>query len=801
MAPYILKFNEIGISDIPRVGGKNASIGEIFNTLSGEGILMPDGFAVTSDAYWYFMNSNNLVDAINSIMSRLDRQAYTNLREIGKEIRTLIVDAIMPVDLAHAITTAYLDIDNSGFYEMAVRSSATAEDLPGASFAGQHESYLGVRGKADLLLAVQKCFASLYTDRAIKYREDKGFDHSKIALSVGVQKMVHADRACAGICFTLEPESGFRDVIHISGVWGLGENIVQGTVSPDEFYVFKPTLRQGKNAILNKKLGEKQQILSYKREPALDEMVLINTDTPADMRAKYVLNDEEITTVARWAQVIEDHYKQPMDIEWAKDGRDGKLYIVQARPETIHSNKNPLQLKEFRLLEKGKTLVEGEAVGSKIVTGVVKVLSSPADAYKLSKGDIVVTELTSPDWDPILKTVSAIITDSGGRTSHASIVARELGVPAVVGTNAATRTLKDGQVVTVSCAEGKTGFVYDGQLKWAEQSLDFTNFRMPERTKAMMITGDPAKAFQLSFYPNDGVGLLRMEFIINHFVQVHPMALVKYEELNDAGIKSIIAQLTVGYDDKRQYFIDKLAHGVGTIAAAFYPKDVIVRMSDFKTNEYANLLGGKDFEPVEENPMIGFRGASRYYNPMYSEGFRLECAAIKKLREEMGLVNIKVMIPFCRTVDEGRKVVEIMEQYGLKRGAEGLEIYVMAEIPSNVIEAEDFATVFDGFSIGSNDLTQLTLGIDRDSAIIAPLFTEQNKSVKFLIEMVIRKARAMNRKIGLCGQAPSDIPEFASFLVAQGIDSISFNPDALLKGIENIKIAEKTLAEKQTVSA
>jgi pyruvate,water dikinase len=661
--------------------------------------------------------------------------------------------------------------------------------LPQASFAGQHESYLNIVGEEDLLKAVQKCFASLYTDRAIKYREDNGFKHEQVLLSVGIQKMVRSDMACSGVGFSLEPESGFRDIIHLSGVWGLGENIVQGTVTPDEFFVFKPTLKLGKNAIVQKKLGEKAKTMVY--GDTVDSPSIVNTETPELKRRQFVLDDKEVLQLAKWTLLIEEHYRKPMDIEWAKDGISNELFILQARPETVHSQKNPYRVKEYKLLEKGELLAEGNAVGEKAVSGIARILQSPGEGSKLKKGDIVVTEITSPDWDPLLKNSGGIVTNKGGRTSHASIVARELGVPAVVGCGNATEKIKDGEMITVSCCEGKTGSIYKGSLRIQETNLDFSNISKPQTTEVMMIVGDPDQAFHLSFYPNDGVGLMRIEFIITHFIQVHPMALVKFDRLKDAAVKQKIEELTHHYPDKRNYFIDKLSQGIATIAAAFYPKDVIVRMSDFKTNEYANLIGGKEFEPKEENPMLGFRGASRYYNDLYKEGFQLECEAIKKVRYEMGLTNVKIMIPFCRTVEEGRKVIDVLRGNGLDRSKdETLEVYVMAEIPSNVLDAEEFAQVFDGFSIGSNDLTQLTLGIDRDSAIISNLFNEQNRNVEKMISMVIREAKSAGVKIGLCGQAPSDYPEFASFLVRQGIDSISFNPDAILKGIDNIKKAE-----------
>jgi pyruvate,water dikinase len=795
MESLVMKFNDICINDVARVGGKNASLGEMFNRLAGEKVAVPGGFAVTADAFWLFIDKNRLRDQLIELMACLDTKEYSNLAYIGKQARSLIGNATMPHTLAETIISEYKALCGDAYFEVAVRSSATAEDLPQASFAGQHESYLNVLGEEKLLSAVQKCFASLYTDRAIKYREDNKFEHAKVALSVGVQKMVRSDKACAGVCFTLEPESGFRDVIHISGVWGLGENIVQGTVTPDEFIVFKPSLKLEKKAIIQKKLGEKAKTMIYGQ----DEMTsheTINIETPVAKREQFVLSDDEVMRIAKWAIVIEDHYQKPMDIEWAKDGISNELFIVQARPETVHTQKQPYLVKEYILQKKGTLLAEGEAIGSKIAIGKARVLKSPEDAGTLQPGEIVVTEITSPDWDPILKKAAAIITDKGGRTSHASIVARELGVPAVVGTSNATKNVLDGEVVTVSCCEGKTGFVYRGQLNYKVIEHDFSSIKMPAATQPMLIVGDPENAFRLSFYPNNGVGLMRIEFIITHFVQVHPMALVKFDELQDAVTKERIEQLTHHYPDKEAYFVDKLAQGIATIAAAFYPKDVIVRMSDFKTNEYANLVGGAQFEPKEENPMLGFRGASRYYNDRYREGFRLECEAIKTVRNVMGLTNVKVMIPFCRTVEEGKKVIEVMTANGLNRGVDpSLEIYVMAEIPGNVLLAEQFAEIFDGFSIGSNDLTQLTLGIDRDSAIVSDLFSEQNEAAKLMISMVIQKAKAAGRKIGLCGQAPSDFPEFAQFLVQQGIDSISFNPDALLKGIENIIKAE----EKQHV--
>jgi pyruvate, water dikinase len=791
MNTFIKKFSEIRISDVPEVGGKNASLGEMFSQLTSSGIRVPDGFATTASSFWYFLDQNQLRGKLQQLLQELNRQSFANLSEIGGKARALIMEAKMPDDFAKAIEKAYKNLC-AYECEVAVRSSATAEDLPQASFAGQHESFLNIKGEKEVVEAVKECFASLFTDRAIKYREDEGFDHMSIALSVGVQKMVRSDKACSGVGFTLDPDSGFRDVVHLAGVWGLGENIVQGEATPDEFFVFKPSLQQGKKAIIRKKLGEKEKMMVYAARHDTNNAT-INLATPPEKRGEFVLSDDEIESLARWALIIEKHYKEPMDIEWAKDGITGELYIVQARPETVQSRKNQFVVNEYRLLEKGETITQGQAIGGKITAAVARVLSSPQDASKLNPGEIIVTDITSPDWDPILKKASGIITNKGGRTSHASIIARELGVPAVVGTQNGTEKIKDGEVITISCAEGEIGYVYKGKLKWQERNIDFSAMKKPENTKPMLIVGDPETAFKLSFYPQEGVGLMRLEFIIMNFVQIHPMALIKFDEVKDEAAKKKIQQITHNYTDKRKYFVDQLSQGIATIAAAFYPKDVIVRMSDFKTNEYANLLGGRSFEPKEENPMLGFRGASRYYNDMYKEGFRLECEAIKTVRDEMGLTNVKVMIPFCRTVEEGKKVVDVMKSYGLKQGLNGLEIYVMVEIPSNVLLAEEFAQVFDGFSIGSNDLTQLILGIDRDSALVAGLFNEQNKAVKKMIANVIETANKNKIKIGLCGQAPSDFPAFAQFLVEQGINSISFNPDALLQGIENINKAEEKL--------
>lgn len=786
----IKPFSAINIGDVAIVGGKNASLGEMRNHLAARGIPVPDGFATTSFAFEDFLTQNYLHQQLSDLMQQLDRRQYSNLREIGEKARQLILHGHFAKHFEEELLQYYQQLGGGQPIAVAVRSSATAEDLPQASFAGQHESYLNIQGNEALLTAVKQCFASLYTNRAIKYREDNGFAHEKVALSVGVQVMVRSDLAAAGVAFTLEPESGFRDIIHISGVWGLGENIVQGTVTPDEFFVFKPTLATNKQAIIQKKLGEKALMMIYSKESGLSQSTE-NIPTPAEKQASFVLSDQEVLQLAKWCQIIESHYQKPMDIEWAKDGISQSLYILQARPETVHSRQSRSELTSYSLTEKGTILTSGNAVGSKAATGIARILHSTADAHKVQQGEIVVTEITSPDWDPILKQAGAIITNKGGRTSHASIVARELGVPAVVGCGDATEKIRDGSVITVSCCEGRTGFVYEGKLNIATTRIDLNSTPKPQRTQVMMIAGDPEQAFKLSFYPNDGVGLLRMEFIITHAIQIHPMALVKFDQVSDEATRSKIEFITRNYADKKQFFIDQLAQGIATIAAAFYPKPVIVRMSDFKTNEYANLIGGSDFEPKEENPMLGFRGASRYYSEAYREGFDMECAAIRVVRDKMGLTNLKLMIPFCRTVDEGQKVIEVMRQNGIDRASDpDLEIYVMAEIPANVILADEFARIFDGFSIGSNDLTQLVLGIDRDSATVSQLFSEQNAAVKKMIADVVHKANAAGKKIGLCGQAPSDYPEFAQFLVEQGIDSISFNPDAIISGINNILKAE-----------
>lgn len=798
-SPFVLRFEEVGISDIPRVGGKNASLGEMFRELSAQGVKVPPGFAITADAYRYFLRENGLDVRIPELLSGLNTHDIDNLRERGHRVRQAILQADLPNSLRQAIVDAYERLSKpfGRPLDVAVRSSATAEDLPDASFAGQQETYLNVLGPSLLLETCKRCFASLFTDRAISYREDKGFEHFKIALSIGVQQMVRSDLSSSGVMFSIDTESGFRDVVLINAAYGLGENVVQGSVNPDEFYVFKPTLKSGHRPIIERRLGSKEFKLVYDLGGG---RMTRNIPVPNEDRARFAVSDDDILQLARWACVIEDHYSRqrgtptPMDMEWAKDGLTGELFIVQARPETVQSQRVAETMDSYHLCEKGAVLVRGRSVGEKIAAGPVRVIASAAHLEKFKPGEVLVTDKTDPDWEPQMKRAAAIVTNRGGRTCHAAIVSRELGLPAVIGTENATELLTDGQLVTVSCAEGETGHVYDGQLKFDVEHIDLHGLGRP-RTKIMLNVGNPEEAFRLAQLPNDGVGLARLEFIINSAIKIHPLALVHYDKLTDLAVKAEIDQLTAGYSDKPQFFVDKLAEGVATLAAAFFPKDVIVRLSDFKTNEYANLIGGREYEPHEENPMIGFRGASRYYNPRYRDGFALECRAMRKVREEMGLTNVKLMVPFCRTVEEGRRVIAEMKANGLQQGERGLEVYVMCEIPSNVILAKEFAEVFDGFSIGSNDLTQLILGVDRDSEIVAPLFNERNGAVMMMIANVIRTCRETDRKIGICGQAPSDYPEFAEFLVREGIDSLSLNPDAVLKTTVRILELESRLKD------
>ena len=788
---YCIQFKEIKLTDIPSVGGKNASLGEMLSTLSPLGIQIPNGFALTADAYRMFLQENNFIEPLTQLLGELDNQTLSNLPEIGAQCRALIGSGNLPDEIKQEVIEAYSFLGNKSPISVAVRSSATAEDLPTASFAGQHDSFLNVEGDQNLLDAILKCYVSLFNNRAIKYRIDNGFEHMKVALSVGVQQMVRSDKGSAGVAFTLDPETGFTNVIYLTAAWGLGENVVQGAVNPDEFYLFKPAIAAQQRSIIQHRMGAKENTMIYS---VGTERPIINIVTPREKRDVFCLSDADVTKLGEWCYTIEKHYGMPMDIEWAKDGLTNELFIVQARPETVQAQKKKgsISVKEYKILSKTSPICKGKAVGRSIVSGRVSIVQSLADAGKVQQGDIIVADITNPDWNSLLKKAVSIVTNKGGRTSHASIVARELGIHAVVGTMDATQKLKDGQIITVSCIEGDEGRVYDGQLTWEEKELHFES-KVPTQTKPMFILADPDNAFRLSFYPNEGVGLLRMEFIIANAIRIHPMALVRYDTLPNSNEKKSIEAITRHYPDKKKYFIEKLSEAVATVAAAFYPKDVIVRMSDFKTNEYSQLIGGALYEPKEENPMLGFRGASRYYNGRYREGFGMECEAIRIVRDEMGLTNVKVMIPFCRTLDEGRNVLEVMKSYGLDRGQNGLEVYVMAEIPSNVILAKEFAKIFDGFSIGSNDLTQLTLGIDRDSSIISNLFDENNSAVKQMLSMVIQSAKHSGTKIGLCGQAPSDYPAFAQFLVKEGIDSISFTPDALLKGIENILIAEKAL--------
>jgi pyruvate,water dikinase len=782
---YIRPFAEVGIDDIPSVGGKNASLGEMYRELTPKGVKVPDGFAVTAVAYWDFLEQSGLNRRLREILRGLDTRDVDNLRDRGRRAREAILDAALPAAVERAIVAAYerLSAGSDRPLDVAVRSSATAEDLPDASFAGQQETYLNVQGSQVLLETCKRSFASLFTDRAISYRVDKGFDQFKVGLSIGIQRMVRSDLAASGVMFSIDTETGFPDAILINASYGLGENVVQGSVNPDEYYVFKPTLKKGFRPILQKMVGTKEFKLVY---DVGGGRMTRNVPVPLEERARFAIGDDEILQLARWACLIEDHYSakrgrpSPMDMEWAKDGRTGELFIVQARPETVQSQKKANTLDVYRLKSRGRVLVSGRSVGDKIGQGPVRVIKRVQDLHTFRDGEVLVTDKTDPDWEPTMKKAAAIVTNRGGRTCHAAIVSRELGLPAVVGTERGTDVIRDGQNVTVSGAEGDTGFVYDGLLDFDVERRDLRELERPE-THIMMNVGNPEEAFRLSFLPNDGVGLAREEFIISTYIKAHPLALLDYDRLDNPSEKAEIDQLTAGYDDKPGFFVDKLAQGVAMIGAAFYPKDVIVRLSDFKTNEYANLVGGRRYEPTEENPMLGFRGASRYYDPRYRDGFALECRAMKKVRDEMGLTNVKLMVPFCRTVEEGRRVMAEMEKHGLKRGDNGLEVYVMCEIPSNVILAAEFAEIFDGFSIGSNDLTQLVLGVDRDSEIVAHIFDERNEAVRKMIAEVIRVVRAKGRKIGICGQAPSDYPEFARFLVEQGINSISLNPDAVLR--------------------
>ncbi|MAE43228.1 phosphoenolpyruvate synthase [Candidatus Woesearchaeota archaeon] len=799
---FILWFKDLTIKDVPLAGGKNASLGEMYRNLGKKGVKVPDGFAVTAYAYGYLLKKAKIKSKIKEILSDLDTHNMGNLAERGRKVRETILQAELPQELEDSIVSAYKKLckEYGANTDVAVRSSATAEDLPDASFAGQQETYLNIKGEKALLESCKKCFASLFTNRAISYRVDKRFSHFNVALSIGVQKMVRSDLASSGVIFSIDTETGFKDAVLITGSYGLGENVVQGTVNPDQFYVFKPTLKKGLNAVISKKLGSKKIKMIYSKSGAKHPVK--NVKVSNKERFKFVLNDDEILKLARWACIIEDHYSKqagkfkPMDIEWAKDGKTKELFVVQARPETVQSQKNMNVLEKYTLMEKGHVIATGLGVGTKIGSGRARVIKNVKDIKNFKPGEVLITEKTDPDWEPIMKIASAIVTNKGGRTAHAAIIARELGIPAIVGTENGTETIKAGTDVTVSCAEGEVGKIYKGKLKFQIHKVDLKKLKKP-KTKIMMNVGNPDQAFEFSFIPNEGVGLAREEFIISSYIKVHPLALLHYGKLKDKKVKETISKLTYAYKNKVDFFVEKLAQGVAMLGAAFYPKDVIVRMSDFKSNEYANLIGGTEFEPEEENPMLGWRGASRYYAGNYREAFRLECLAMKKARDEMGLTNIKLMIPFCRTVEEGKLVIAEMKKYGLAQGKNGLEIYVMCEIPSNVILADDFAKIFDGFSIGSNDLTQLTLGLDRDSELVSRLYDERNPAVKNLIHEVIHKAKKNRRKIGICGQGPSDFPDFAQFLVKCGIDSISLNPDTVIKTTIAIAEMERKLKRKR----
>lgn len=798
---FVLWFDQITKDDIPLVGGKNANLGEMYQKLTqtasaafeNEKISVPFGFAVTAAAYRTFINVNQLDVTIREILKGLNTSNLKQLEQKGKQVRQAILAAKFPQGLEQEILESYRQLGKKlklSQPDVAVRSSATAEDLPDASFAGQQESYLNISGEHELLEAIKKCIASLFTNRAISYRVDRKFDHFKIALSCAVQKMVRSDRGASGVMFTLDTDSGFRNVVLINAAYGLGEFVVKGVVTPDEYMVFKPTLKQGFDSIISKTVGSKEKKLIYATEgtnPTREVKV------PEHERQNFVLTDGQIVKLATWGVIIEDHYGRPMDIEWAFDGQTQELYIVQARPETVQARKDATVLEEYVLEQKSdQVLAQGAAVGAKIGQGKAHFIKDASQISEFKQGEVLVTEITDPDWEPIMKMASAIVTNSGGRTSHAAIVSRELGIPAVVGCGTATKMIKTGTPVTVVCAEGEVGKVYEGLLKFRIDKHDLKNFQ-PSKTEVKMIVADPELVFGYSFIPNKGVGLAREEFIISNYIKIHPNALLQFEKLKDKEVKKQIERLTVGYEKKIDFYVHKLAYGIGILAAAFYPHEVLLRFSDFKTNEYANLIGGREFEPHEENPMIGWRGASRYYDPAFRDAFALECQAVKVVREQMGLTNLQVMIPFCRTPEEGKKVIAEIEKNGLKQGANNLQIWVMAEIPSNILLVDEFAQIFDGFSIGSNDLTQLTLGLDRDSKLVAHIGNEKNKAVLTLIHNLITRAHAAGLKVGICGQGPSDFPELAEFLVKEGIDSISLNPDTVLKTTLRIKDMENKL--------
>ena len=798
MTRYVRWFSELTIDDIPLVGGKNASLGEMYRELTPQGIRVPNGFAVTAEAYRRTLDEAGAWEPLHEAMAGLDPDDVEDLARRGARARAIIYGAPLPEAVRKEILAAYrrLREEYGEDLSVAVRSSATAEDLPTASFAGQQETYLNIRGEEQLLDAVRRCFASLFTDRAIHYRIDNGFDHFKVFLSVGIMKMVRSDLAASGVMFSLDTETGFRDVVFITAAYGLGENVVQGAVEPDEFYVHKPTFEQGHRAVLRRHLGSKKIKMVY-AEGGAKEMTR-NVPVPEIDRRRFCIDDQDVLTLAEYAIKVEKHYsakaghERPMDMEWAKDGIDGQLYMVQARPETVESQKQGNILQQYHLKEEGEILARGYAIGTRIAAGRARYIRDVAHLHEFQPGEVLVADTTTPDWEPVMKEAAAIVTNRGGRTCHAAIIARELGIPAVVGCDNATETIPDGEMVTVSCAGGDEGRVYRGKLEWEVIETDLSDLPRP-RTRVMINLGNPDLAFSTSFLPNDGVGLARLEFIINEYIKAHPMALLHPERIGDPEVRRAIESLTFGYADGREYFVQRLSEGVGTIAAAFWPKPVVVRMSDFKSNEYAALLGGRDFEPTEDNPMIGFRGAARYTHPAYAEGFALECAAMKRVRETMGLTNVKLMIPFCRRIAEAERVLAAMADNGLVRGENDLEIYVMCEIPNNVILIDEFARLFDGFSIGSNDLTQLTLGVDRDSEIVSFDFDERDPGVKQMIRLAVEGARRNGRHSGLCGQAPSDYPEMAEYLVEIGIDSMSLNPDTVLRTTRHILEVEARL--------
>ncbi|MGB5964703.1 MAG: pyruvate, water dikinase [Sulfurimonadaceae bacterium] len=793
---YIRFFETVGIGDVGLVGGKNASLGEMYQHLAPLGVNVPNGFSTTKDAYALLLSQNTLSERIDALIADLDVVDVRQLQSCGKAVRELILNEQLPSELETELIEAYRQLSNEygrKATDVAVRSSATAEDLPDASFAGQQDTYLNVWGEQALLLNVKRCFSSLFTDRAISYRYSRGFDHRDISLCVGVQKMVRSDEASSGVMFTLDTQSGSENVIMINSAFGLGENVVGGRINPDEFFVFKPTLKEEKSAIIKRQLGSKEMKMVYD-----EKLKTLNVSTTDSERANFSLSDDEVVTLARYALSIEEHYGMPMDIEWAKDGRDGNLYIVQARPETVHSKRlhtKQERIEKYQIKEdtsKRTCLLDGTAIGEKIGVGIVKVINDLSEASQFNAGEVLVTDITDPDWEPLMKKAAAIVTNKGGRTCHAAIVAREIGVSAIVGTTNATELLKEGVEVSVCCAEGEKGHVYEGRIDFELESIDLADLQEP-KTKLFMNVGNPEQAFSLATIPNQGVGLARMEFIINNHIKAHPMALYDMHHGRFVKGSEEIEKLMQGFSTPKSYFIDRLSAGIGMIAAAFYPNPVIVRTSDFKTNEYKHMLGGEVYEKDEENPMIGFRGASRYYSDAYKEAFKWECEALKKVRDDMGLTNVKLMLPFVRTPDEGRKVIAIMNEMGLVQGKNGLEIYAMCEIPSNVIFAEEFLKVFDGYSIGSNDLTQLTLGVDRDSTLVAHIFDERNEAMKRMFKMAIDACKKEGKYIGICGQAPSDYPEITEFLVENGIDSISLNPDSVLKMRQVVVELEKRL--------